>query len=277
MTLSNWILDRNWPDPEIRSFQNLQRALGILGMLLPPACVLGALLITGTHVQNSVSHYYHTNMGDALVGLLACAAVFLVTYAGHGPVDNAITSLAGIAALGIVVFPSPTYPQVDAASIGMFNLTQEVTGPIHLGFSAAFFILLAVISIFLFTLSDKKNPGERKLRRNRIYLWSGIAILASLAALLVLRLAAREFFENSSIALVFEWVMLWAFGVAWVVKGGFPGLADAPKTARAKPRQGTADDTDHLARRAGKNHARAPADRRRTARRAVPHTEGTKP
>jgi cell division protein FtsW (lipid II flippase) len=237
MTLSKWILDSNWRSPEIRSFRNLQRALGILGMLLPPACVLGGLLITGTPVQNSVSHYYHTSMGDALVGLLACAAIFLMTYAGYSPVDNAITWLAGIAALGIVVFPSPTYPQEDSARIGLFNLTQKVTGPIHLGFSAAFFILLAVISIFLFTLSDKKSPGDRKLRRNRIYLWSGIAILASLAALLVMWLAARHFFENSSIALVFEWVMLWAFGVAWIVKGGFPGLADAPKAARSKPRQ----------------------------------------
>ena len=235
MNLRAWILDHNWADPEIRSFQNLQRALGILGMLLPPACVLGALLITGTPVQNSISHYYHTNMGDTLVGLLACAAIFLMTYAGYGPVDNAITWLAGIAAMGIVVFPSPTYPQHDLERIGILRLTQEVTGPIHLGFSAAFFLLLAVIAIFLFRLSDKKNPGERKLRRNRIYLWSGIAILASLAALLVLWLAAREFFENSSIALVFEWVMLWAFGVAWVVKGGFPGLADAPNAAKAAP------------------------------------------
>jgi hypothetical protein len=237
MTWKQWILKQNWRNPEIRSFQNLQRALGILGMLLPPACVLGAWLITGTPVQNSISHYYHTNMGDALVALLACAAIFLMTYAGYSPIDNAITWLAGVAAVGIVVFPSPTYPQVDAAPIGIFNLTQKVTGPIHLGFSAAFFILLAVISIFLFTLSDKKNPGERKVRRNRIYLWSGIAILVSLAALFVIQLAAPKFFANSSIALVFEWVMLWAFGIAWVVKGGFPGLADAPKDVRAAPRR----------------------------------------
>jgi hypothetical protein len=233
MTLSKWILDHNWRDPEMRSFQNLQRALGILGMLLPFACVVGGLVFAGIPVQNSVSHYYHTNMGDALVGLLACTAIFLMTYAGYGPVDNAITWLAGIAALGIVVFPSPTYPQHDLERIGILHLTQKVSGPIHLGFSAAFFLLLAVIAIFFFTLSDKKNPGERKLRRNRIYLWSGIAILASLATLLVLWLAARVFFENSSIALVFEWVMLVAFGVAWVVKGGFPGLADAPKAANA--------------------------------------------
>jgi hypothetical protein len=235
MNWKNWILERNWRSPEIRSFQNLRRALGILGMLLPPACVLGALLVTGTPVQNSISHYYHTNMGDMLVGLLACAAIFLMTYAGYGPVDNAITWLAGIAAMGIVVFPSPTYPQHDLERIGILHLTQKVTGPIHMGFSAAFFILLAIVSIFLFTLSDRKNPGDRKLRRNRIYLWSGIAILVCLAALLVISLAARRFFENSFIALIFEWVMLWAFGVAWMVKGGFPGPADAPKAAKAAP------------------------------------------
>ena len=177
----------------------------------------------------------HGCTGDVLVGLLACAAIFRMTYAGYSPIDNAITWLAGIAAVGIVVFPSPTYPQHDLERIGILHLTQKVSGPIHMGFSAAFFILLAVISIFLFTLSDRKNPGDRKLRRNRIYLWSGIAILVCLAALLVISLASRRFFENSFIALIFEWVMLWAFGVAWVVKGGFPGLADASKPAQAVP------------------------------------------
>jgi heme A synthase len=237
MTLSTWILDRNWPDPRIRSFRNLQRALGILGMVLPFACVVGGWVFAGLAVQNSVSHYYHTNMGDVLVGLLACAAIFLMTYAGYGPVDNAITWVTGMAGIGVVAFPCPTYPQIDDVRIGIFSLTQRVSGPIHLGFSTAFFLLLALISIFLFTLSDRKNPGKGKLRRNRIYLWSGLAILASLVTLLVLWLAAREFFESSPIALVFEWVMLVAFGVAWVVKGGFPGLQDAPRAVRAAPRR----------------------------------------
>jgi heme A synthase len=204
-------------------------------MLLPLACVVGGLVFAGIPVQNSVSHYYHTNMGDALVGLLVCAAIFLMTYAGYSPLDNAITWVTGFAGIGVVVFPCPTYPQIDEARIGILDLPQRISGPIHLGFSTAFFLLLALIAIFLFTLSDKKNPGERKLRRNRIYLWSGIAILASLVTLLVIWLVARGFFESSPIALVFEWVMLLAFGVAWVVKGGFPGLADAPKAARAAP------------------------------------------
>ena len=204
-------------------------------MLLPLACVVGGLVFAGLPVQNSVSHYYHTNMRDALVGLLAGAAIFLITYAGYGPVDNAITGVTGIAGIGIVVFPCPTYPPIDEARIGILNLPQRISGLIHLGFSTGFFLLLALIAIFLFTLSDRKNPGERKLRRNRIYLWSGIAILASLATLLVTWLVARRFFESSPIALVFEWVMLVAFGVAWVVKGGFPGLADAPEAARAAP------------------------------------------
>lgn len=240
MSWRTWVLAHNRDNSAQMSFRNIQRALGILGMVLPPAVVLGAWLVTGTSVQNSVSHYYHTNMGDLLVGILACAAIFLVTYAGYGPVDNVITCIAGVAAVGIVVFPSPTYPQEDAARLGIFNLTQEVTGPIHLAFSAAFFILLAVISIFLFTLSSEDRPGPGKLRRNRIYLWSGIAILASLAALLVIGCAAKEFFENSWIALVFEWIMLWSFGIAWVVKGGFALLADRPgaTVSRAGSRRG---------------------------------------
>jgi len=231
----DWILAHNRTD--VDSYRNLKRAIGILGMLLPIACILGGTMIAGIPVQNSISHYYHTNMRDVLVGLLGCAAIMFMTYSGYGLVDNLFTWAIGLAGAGVVVFPCPTYPQVDAAPVGIFQLAQRTSGPVHFGCAIAFFVLLAANSIFLFTISRKKVPGGRKRVRNGIYLGSGLMIVASLIVLLVAWIAARDFFENSAIALVFETVMLLAFGVAWLVKGGLRWTDDAPVERRAAGRK----------------------------------------
>lgn len=103
-----------------------------------------------------------------------------------------------------------------------------MSGPIHFGCAGAFFLFLAINSIFLFTLSDKKVVGDAKRTRNIVYIVCGVVILACLATLLVLDLVANDFFGTSSIALVFEAIMLLAFGFAWLVKseiGLFPDVA----------------------------------------------------
>lgn len=218
-----WVIGQN--RTRVDSWKNLKRAVGILGMALPILCLVGGSAFGGVAVQNSISHYYHTNMRDVLVGLLGCAAVMFMTYTGYGWLDNLVSWLIGIAGAGVVVFPCPTYPQVDDAPVGVFQLGQAASGPIHFGFAIAFFLLLALNAIFLFRVGAKKI-GDRKRVRNAIYLASGLAIVASLVVLAVLWFAARAYFESSSIALVFETVMLEAFGVAWLVKGGVPGLMD---------------------------------------------------
>ena len=231
----DWIFAHN--RTTVDSYKNLKRAVGILGMVLPLLCIFGGSVFSGLPVQNSISHYYHTNMRDVLVGLLGCAAILFMTYTGYGLLDNLISWAIGLAGAGVVIFPCPTYPPVDDALVGILQITQKVSGPIHFGSAIAFFFLLAVNSIFLFTIGRKKIPSGRKRTRNAIYLGSGIAILASLAVLAILWFAARTYFENSSIALVFETVMLVAFGVAWLVKGGLPGLQNVTDNRRTPERK----------------------------------------
>jgi hypothetical protein len=234
-----WILSHN--RSEVDSYTNLKLAIGILGMALPLICIFGGLIFAGLAVQNSVSHYYHTNMRDVFVGLLACASILFMTYSGYGIIDNVVTWLIGLAGAGVVIFPCPTYPQMPKALVGILQLTQAASGPVHFGFSGAFFFLLAINSIFLFTLSKKKDVGHEKRLRNGIYVGSGVVILASLATLLILSLVAPNYFENSSIALVFEAVMLFTFGVSWLVKGDFPLFRDKrrePKRHSRNTRRG---------------------------------------
>ena len=234
-----WILSHN--RSEVDSYTNLKLAIGILGMALPLICIFGGLIFAGLAVQNSVSHYYHTNMRDVFVGLLACASILFMTYSGYGIIDNVVTWLIGLAGAGVVIFPCPTYPQMPKALVGILQLPQAASAPVHFGFSGAFFFLLAINSIFLFTLSKKKDVGHEKRLRNGIYVGSGVVILASLATLLILSLVAPNYFENSSIALVFEAVMLFTFGVSWLVKGDFPLFRDKrrePKRHSRNTRRG---------------------------------------
>ena len=88
----------------IDSYRNLRRALGILGISLPVILILGGYIFASYPIQFSVSHYYHTNMRDVLVGLLGAVSLFLMTYTGYGVIDNLITWAIGLAGAGVVVF-----------------------------------------------------------------------------------------------------------------------------------------------------------------------------
>jgi hypothetical protein len=222
--LRKWILQHNRPDVE--SYRKLKRAIGILGMCLPAICLIWGYLPEHV-VQNSVSLYYYTNMRDVLVAILGCAAIFFMTYSGYGIIDNIVTWVIGVAGAGVVIFPCATYhPQKPPDLVGVLQLAQSRSDKIHLSFASAFFFLLAINSIFLFTLSKKDDPGPKKRLRNAIYRASGGVILMSLVTLGIVYIWADDFFNNSYIQIVFEFIMLFAFGVAWLVKGGVPYLRD---------------------------------------------------
>lgn len=234
---AKWVLSHNRSNAA--SYRNLKLFIGILGMALPLILVVGGLLYPAHTIQHSVSHYYHTDLRDVLVGTLASASILFMTYAGYGIIDDILTWAVGIAGIGVIVFPCPTFPEIPLAPVGIFRLPQQLSGPIHFGCAGAFFLLLAINSIFLFTLSDKRSVGDAKRNRNIVYIVCGAVILACLAALLVLSLAAKDFFGNSSVALVFEAVMLLAFGFAWLVKADIGLFRDAvvPTKSRSRGRR----------------------------------------
>jgi hypothetical protein len=210
---------KNGPGSDmIISYITLRRVIGILGILLPFVCMLGGLVFGGYGVQRSVSHYYHTNMRDLLVGLLVCVALFLFSYKGYSLADNLITLAIGLAGAGVAAFPCP--PVVPTGQpLGIFQLPEGPGGTVHLLCAGAFFILLAINSIFLFTINRVTPMTPQKKLRNGIYIGCGIVILASMAALIVLYVVAPNVIGTTSVALVFETIMLCAFGVSWLIKG----------------------------------------------------------
>jgi len=94
---------------------------------------------------------------------------------------------------------------------------------VHLVFAASFFITLALISLFLFTMSDpKKPPTPQKRKRNAIYLSCGYVILAAIVLIAIVGLLPEpiaSWFERLDPVFWLESMAIFAFGVSWFVKG----------------------------------------------------------
>ena len=108
--------------------------------------------------MTSMSAYYHTPMGDILVGAFAAVGFFMIAYSGHDAIDNWVSNLAGAAALGVAAFPTeltcPSLPMIVASSAcDMRAPVWQISEWFHLVATGSLLILAAIISIFLFTKS----------------------------------------------------------------------------------------------------------------------------
>lgn len=202
----------------IISYLTLRKLIGILGMLLPFACLLGGSLFLSKPVLDSISAYYHSNIRDILTGLLVGASLFLLSYRGYEKRDMIVAIASGIAGLGIAIFPCESRDGLSSA-VGVFQLTPPIAEYLHYGASALFFILLGINSFFLFTLGDKEKWTKSKSKRNVVYRVCGLVIFASLITLLILAIIIGSALVETVWTFIFETVMLLAFGISWLVKG----------------------------------------------------------
>jgi len=205
----------------IMSYINLRRLIGVLGILLPFICILGGLVFAHLPCQRSISFYYHTNMRDFFVGLMIAVSMFLITYKGYQTKDIIVTTLSGISGIGIALFPLEFFKGL-AVPIGLFQVNSQVSSAVHVACAGMFFALLAVNSMFLFTLSrEGREPRtENKKIRNSIYIGCGVVILISLFAFAMLYVfLGDDKLNQGNLVLILESVMLFAFGISWLVKG----------------------------------------------------------
>jgi hypothetical protein len=148
--------------------------------------------------------------------------LFLITYKGYETIDNLITNVIGIAGIGVALFPC-IVAKGSLAKVGFFQVMPEASDIVHVACAAIFFFLLAMNSIFLFTLTNPKKPmTPYKKKRNFIYVFCGVAMLVLMALLVALRFGLGEAdFAKFRIAFIIESLMLFAFGVSWLIKGEF--------------------------------------------------------
>ena len=190
------------------SYLALRKAVGFIGILLPFILMLGVVIIfKGEIIQQSISHYYHTGMGDVFTGALCAVALFMFFYSGHDKWDDRAGNVAGLFAIGVAWFPT--------TEVG----SSDLIGKIHLTCAALFFLTLAIFSLFLFTKKGS-DPTPQKLRRNMIYITCGLIMVACLISLVIYLKFIQNDSSESNFVFWAETVALIAFGVSWLTKGG---------------------------------------------------------
>jgi hypothetical protein len=207
------------------AYTHLQQIVGVIAVTLPFVLIIGNRLLSGDELESSISAYYHTRMGGVFVGALCALAVFFLSY-NYKPLpgfnlDNKLSTLAAIAALGVAFFPTTS----DASAT---TQSDQVVGRVHLTFAGLLFALLAVFALFLFPRSGGAKTASKK-QRNIVYRTCGVIIVVAMAMVPV-----SNWLDPPEWLHAFFWletICVVAFGISWLVKGGFLGiLADKKPT-----------------------------------------------
>lgn len=215
--------------PEVISYYNMRRAIGILGITLPLILVVGSSLFGGCReIQYSISTYYHTNMRNIFVGYNCAVALFLFAYRGHDWRDNLTGYLGCIFVLGVAFLPC-SIGTSDHSCLIIPEAQNPMVGKIHNLSALLYFIVLIIYSLILFPMThmdmltgEKMFMGRQKRRRNVVYYICGSLMSASLLLILLYVWFFGKHYPNlRSLNPVFwlEVVILLSFGVSWLTKG----------------------------------------------------------
>jgi hypothetical protein len=204
--------------------KRIRNFAGFLGMILPWIALIGAAIISKSKpdiipedfwATLSISATYY--LTPALAGILTTAAIVLMCYKGYDRKDELVTTISGIFGLMIVIFPCDcsVAQKVSGNIVGFFQLPINISNIIHTAAAVIFFLLLAINSMFLFTLGESNT--RQKHIRNFIYKVCGIGMFGTLFVLILPIDFPAKIFVVEAIALTF-------FGVSWLVKGQIFGL-----------------------------------------------------
>ena len=202
-------------------YADLQRFVGVLAITLPFILLIGHGIDTGNWVKTSMSFYYYSHLKTWFVGSLFAMGLSFIAY-NYKPiqpdfvVDNVLTWIAGVAAIGVALCPT------------IFSKTQhgapKIISGVHLGCAIVLFGVLAFLALCRFT-KHGACMTPRKRMRNRIYRGCGIVILGAIGLIGVSALLKWK--GDWSVLFIGEATATVAFGVAWLVKSGWPKfLAD---------------------------------------------------
>ncbi|MFM6925844.1 MAG: hypothetical protein ACKOU7_10120 [Ferruginibacter sp.] len=218
----------DYNDPEKIALSNqatLRKIVGILGMALP-LLLYGFLYVDigYNHTLPSISHYYYTRVCSIFVAIMSMLAIFLIIYKGRAPLDFYLSAIAGIFAFCVVLFPTDNIEGVFSVTVLKVSAVRPV---FHYVSAAIFLTCLSVLSLFVFTKSDKrvKARGIKKKMRNRLYRTCGGIMLAAILVILLwgINLLGDDltrFYNDHHLTFWMETIAVESFGLSWLVKGG---------------------------------------------------------
>jgi uncharacterized membrane protein SirB2 len=198
--------------PLVLSYLGLRKAVGIIGLTLPFVLAVGRVLLQGLGIENSISCYYYTDMGNVFVGSLCAIGVFLLSCRGYDVRDAIAGRLACVFAVGVALFPTNSCAAAGAASAAISK--------VHWSCAGLLFVTLAYFCLKLFT-ETKGHPTRQKRQRNVVYRVCGWVILACIGLIAVVNLvpSAGQAVQGARPVFLLESGAVIAFGVAWLTKG----------------------------------------------------------
>lgn len=223
----------------VLSFTAVRRALGLLGLALPPLLLLVGYL-TGFAPKTSISAYFYSPGREILVGILCAMAVFLWSYLGYEaqegesfPSDKLASRIAAAMVLVVAMLPCgeilPSLQNctfLECMVLKADPSSPKLSGHLHLTAALIFFATLAVMCLVNFRRSGGTKPDREKLWKNRTFSACGLVIVACLIALILRGFqwqhadeATRARMGVEITVFVLESIAVWAFSIAWLIKG----------------------------------------------------------
>jgi hypothetical protein len=215
----------------LQNSKTLRKLIGVLGMALPILLIIITFLFFDlARPIESISHYYYTRAGSVFTVILSVIAIFLIVYSGKESKDFYISTLAGVFALFVVFFPTGNLSETCCDTLKAYSVTF-INGNASAGFretfhlvsAALFLLLLAYMSYFMFTKSNKPkgHRGRKKVIRNKIFRVCGGLIVLSLIIILLgfTGVISDDFYNGNQLTFWMETVAVEAFGFAWLIKG----------------------------------------------------------
>lgn len=219
----------NQESTELRTFNELRVAVGVLGIILPLMLSIGLFIMKSCPIQDSISQYFYTRMGSYLTGTLCAVAMFLFFYKGYKEDhyrDGKLCNWAALFALGVAFIPMQLNEDEVCCRycIVFFTEGDHWWRALHFVSAVLLFVTFGYLSFSVFTKSRYEKhiiKGTRKHTRNMVYKTCGIIIYTCILVLAVYNINKKwgTGWKVETLTFWMESFMLAAFGTSWLVKG----------------------------------------------------------
>lgn len=199
----------------LRAYLLMRLVVGMVGILLPLVLFIGDILVLegSPGARGSISAYYHSGMRDVFVAGLSVIGVFLITYrVAEHPLTNRITTIAGVACIGVAFFPTTGLPGYTPTPLQEY-FGISVTRTVHFICAATFILLLAAISV---RFGREAQTKERGSPWAPYHYACAVVIVVACAYIAVTKLSGVG--DEYSL-LIGETAAVLAFGASWLSKG----------------------------------------------------------
>ncbi|MET7394362.1 hypothetical protein ABZS66_12795 [Dactylosporangium sp. NPDC005572] len=217
----------------LRSYLLMRAVIGLVGVALPFGLVIGDWALEhGTLLaKGSLSAYFYSGMHDVFVGSLCVTGLFLVTYkVFEHNLDNVLSGVAGVAALGVALFPTnrPGGGAVELTPLQR-ELGERTVATVHYTSAAVFIVALGVMSLYFGIREGRKDDRSDALppRFWRRFHWTCTAGIAAAVAFIAVSQLTGWLVAYSLI--IGETLAVLSFGASWLMKGLELRVLLAPK------------------------------------------------